>query len=171
MSVFPDPFLLQYFTFSLSFLPLLLLHYFPLSKVAFFLLVYFISFNSSWRLFSSLLFHSSECNFFPRLSTASTNSVRCEGPQTPHLSSVNVLKCSITLCYVENFKKRKAFDVPSCVSFFRAKSHINNHKKDTNMLASFVEDAWNKFICKLFRVKPKMVFVSNSTTNSLNRRL
>lgn len=66
LSIRPDPSLLQYFKFSLSFLPLLLLHYFPLSKVAFFsLLLYFISFNSSWRLFSSLLFHSSECNFFP----------------------------------------------------------------------------------------------------------
>jgi len=139
LSIRPDPSLLQYFKFSLSFLPLLLLRYFPLSKVAFFLLVYFISFNSSWRLFSSLLFHSSECNFFPRLSTASTNSVRCVGPHNPHLSSVNVLKCSITLCYVGNFKKRKAFEVPSCVFFFRAESHINSHREDTNMLASFVE--------------------------------
>jgi hypothetical protein len=57
--------------------------------------------------------------------------MRCLGPYTPHLSSVNVLKCSITLCYVGNSKKRKTFGVPSCVFSFRAESHINSHRNDS----------------------------------------
>lgn len=94
LSFRPDPSLLSYFTFSLSFLPLLLLHYFPLSKVAFFFSyilshstpagVYFLPFSSIPlnAIFSPSVYNTHElCEM--RWSTHPTPLV-CQCPQVQH---------------------------------------------------------------------------------------